>query len=447
VRTAIRKHLRDVLAIVALFVVAAIVGAVILGNQRLVLPGWVPLIGKDFYEIRAELATAQAVTPGQGQTVNVAGVEIGEISKVALEDGKGVITLRIEEQHARVYRDATVLLRPKTGLKDMVAELEPGTERAGRLPEGGVIPISNTLPDVNLDEILAALDADTRTYLQLLLGDGERALRGTGGELGNVLRRLEPVARDLRRANEGLAERRRNLRRVIHNVSVLMDELGTRDADVARFVETSNRVFRSLSREDDNIRATLRELPSALTETRAALGSARTLGDELGPALSALRPAARALGPSLRQTRPFLRDSTPIIRDELRPFARDVQPAVEDLRPALAGLAGATPPLTTTFGVLNRLFNTLAYNPPGEQEGFLFWLAWANHLAPAVFGTQDAHGPIRRGQIILNCSSLDTLGRVAAVNPQLGTLVGLLNAPRPTDVCGVTGLASGGGGG
>ena len=72
----------------------------------------------------------------------------------------------MEPRYGRVYKDATVLLRPKTGLKDMVAELEPGTPGAGRLKDGGVIPVSQTLPDVNLDEILASLDADTRDYLR-----------------------------------------------------------------------------------------------------------------------------------------------------------------------------------------------------------------------------------------------------------------------------------------
>ena len=66
----------------------------------------------------------------------------------------------------------------------MVAELTPGTKAAGRLPEGGRIPVSQTLPDVNLDEILAALDADTRDYLTLLLNDGGQALKGNGRELG-----------------------------------------------------------------------------------------------------------------------------------------------------------------------------------------------------------------------------------------------------------------------
>ena len=36
-----------------------------------------------------------------------------------------------------------------------------------------------------------------------------------------------------------------------------------------------------------------------------------------------------------------------------------------------------TPRLTNTFKVLNSLFNTLAYNPPGTEEGYLFWASLA----------------------------------------------------------------------
>ena len=175
-RTAIRKHLPDFLAILGLLVVAAVVSVVILGHQRLTLPASVPVIGKDFFELTAEMSTAQAVTPGQGQTVNIAGVQVGEISSVELRDGKAYVGMKIEPKYSRIYKDASILLRPKTGLKDMVLELTPGTKGAGRVDEGDVIPISQTLPDVNLDEILAALDTDTRDYLVLLLNDGAQGL-------------------------------------------------------------------------------------------------------------------------------------------------------------------------------------------------------------------------------------------------------------------------------
>ena len=434
--TAIRKHLRDFVAILVLLLVSLVVAVIILDNQRLSLPAGVPVLGEDFVELEAELATAQAVTPGQGQTVNIAGVEVGEIASVDLENGKAVIGMKIEREHATIYRDATILLRPKTGLKDMVAELEPGTPEAGELVEGQRIPAAQTLPDVNLDEVLASLDADTRDYLRLLLGDGATALRGNGRELAQTIRRFEPTARYAREANEQLALRRRNLRRVVHNFSLLTEELGNRDAQVAGFVQSSNQVFATLANQEANLRETLRELPSTLDETQDALASVDAMASELGPTLEALRPGARALGPSLRDTRPFLVETTPIIREDLRPFTRAALPTVRELRPAMRDLAAATPDLTRSFRVVNALLNTLAYNPPGAtEEGYLFWLSWANHAGATVFATQDAHGPIRHGIVVFSCATGRLLETVAGTNPALGTLVDLLNGPTTAEIC------------
>jgi phospholipid/cholesterol/gamma-HCH transport system substrate-binding protein len=430
VKLAIQKHWLDFMAIIGLVVIAALGSIYILDHQRLKLPGWVPLVGKDFFVIKAEMSTAQAVTPGQGQTVNIAGVQVGEISKVELKDGKALVTLRMEPRYGRVYKDATVLLRPKTGLKDMVAELEPGHASAGRVEEGGVIPVGQTLPDVNLDEILAALDGDTRDYLTVLLGAGAEGLRGNGRELANALRRLEPSARYGRRVFASLAKRRQNLKRVIHNLSLVMDELGAKDDQLAEFVENSNAVFASLSSQDANLRATLSELPSSLQATQEGVGKTKTLADELGPTLQALRPGARALGPTLKQVRPFVKETLAPLRDEIRPFVRASRPTVRELRPAARDLAAAAPDLDRSFSVVNQLLDMLAYNPPGKEEGYLFWVAWANHIGNQLFTTQDAHGPIRRGLFITTCQDVPVLDQVAQSNPLLGVLTDLLNLPK-----------------
>jgi phospholipid/cholesterol/gamma-HCH transport system substrate-binding protein len=427
---AIRKHWIDFVAIIGLILISGLVAVYILDHERLKLPAWVPVVGKDFFVVKAQMSTAQAVTPGQGQTVNIAGVQVGEISKVELKDGKALVTLRMEPRYGRVYKDATVLLRPKTGLKDMVAELEPGTPAAGRLKDGAVIPVSQTLPDVNLDEVLAALDGDTRDYLTVLVGAGAEGLRGNGRALARAIRRIEPSARYGRRVFSALAERKHNIKRVIHNLSLIMEELGAKDDQVAEFVENSNAVFETLAGQDANLRSTLTELPSTLQETQRGLGKAKTLADELGPTLQALRPGARALGPTLRQVRPFVRETTPILRDEVRPFVRASRPTVRELRPAMRDLAAATPDLRRTFSVVNYLLDTLAYNPPGKEEGYLFWVAWANHIGNQLFTTQDAHGPIRRGLFVTTCQDVPVLEQVAQSNPLLGVLTDLLNLPK-----------------
>ena len=444
-RRAVREHLRDFAALLFMLVFAVAIAGVILSQQRLNPPSWVPVVGEDFYTIEGKFQTAQAVVPGQGQTVNIAGVKVGDVSSVKLEDGAAVVEMDIEEDRAPVYRDATILLRPRTGLKDMYLALERGTRAAGELPEGGRIPIRNTLPDVNPDEVLAQLDRDVRDYLRILLNSGGEAFDdGEGGsepspravsDLRETFKRFEPTARDTRAIMGQLAQRRQNIRRVIHNLQELFTELGSEDRALADFVDSSNANFQAFARQDARLREALRLFPGALSQTAGTLGRLEDLATDLGPALQSLRPGARALGPALRATRPFLRETTPVIRDQFRPFARDVQPTVRDLRPAARGLARTTPALARTFGVVNTLLNLLTFNPSGSEEGFLFWTAWGNHNRATQYGTQDAHGPIRRGIVLVSCPALLTLEAVTRDNPRLGAIITLLNAPKREDVC------------
>src|ERR671923_2594800 len=96
---AIQKHLRDFIAILVLVVLALLVAGYILTNQRFYLPGWVPVVGSDFYELKGEFQTAQSVMPGQGQTVDIAGVKVGDVKSVNLEEGRAIITMTIEQKY------------------------------------------------------------------------------------------------------------------------------------------------------------------------------------------------------------------------------------------------------------------------------------------------------------------------------------------------------------
>lgn len=433
---AIREHAKDFGAIIGLVILALIVGGYILSNQRLYLPNWVPVLGSDFVDRKLELSTAQSITPGQGQEVAIAGVKVGEVGKVELVNGRAVVTMKIRREHADLYNDATALVRPKTGLNDMTIQLDPGTPQAGEAPEDWAIPVSQTAPNVNPDEILAALDADTRDYLVLLLGGAAEGLEGREDDLANTFRRFEPTSRDVLAITELLAERRQNIRRSIHNFRLLTGAVAEKDDELAQLVDASNAVFQSFARQDRALRSTLQQLPETLQVAQTNLGKAGTLARTMGPTLQALRPTARALGPTLRQLRPFLTESTPIIRDEIRPFARESLPTVRILRPAAQNLSKLTPDLTSSFKTVNQLLNELAFNPPGPQEeGYLFWMSWVNHAGTTLFSSQDAHGPIRKGMLLASCTTLQTLPTIAGANQTLGVVMRLANLVRAEDVC------------
>ncbi len=438
-RSAIRKHLRDFVAIVALVLIAAFVGGYVLAHQRLSLPGWVPVFGRSYFTLKGEFQTAQAVTPGQGQTVDIAGVQVGEISNVDLVRGRAIVTMQVQKKYDRIYPNAHMLLRPKTGLKDMIVELDPGSPAGGSQPvkSGFTVPVANTQPDVNLDEILSVLDSDTRTYLQLLLHGAATGLNGQGGTLGQIFRRFEPTARDTAKLTSLLQQRQANIKRAVTNFGKFTQGLAANDQQLGTFVDSGNAALQHFANQNVALQQTIRLLPAALSATNKALAQTKAFADQAGPALAALEPTARNLGPAEQASQPFFRETTPIIQNHIRPFTRAVTPVVKNsLRPAATNLAAATPQFEKAFGVLNAFLNGLAYNPPGKQEGYLFYLAWLNHITNSVLSAQDAQGAIRRTVLVNPCGQIESVTGIARgkVPQQIGfsLLAQLVNAPDAT---------------
>lgn len=427
-RRVLRANLGNVVAITGLFVLALGVAYVILQNQRLRIPVLEP---KPFV-VNAEFTTGQAVTAGQGQTVRVSGVRVGDIGKVRLVDGHAVVELQLDREYRRlVHSDATAMLRPKTGLKDMFVDLDPGSADAPVVRDGWTLPLASTQRDINPDEVLATLDSDTRAYLQLLLQGAGRGLHGRAPDLRDVFARFEPTHRDLARINGAVAERRRNLRRLISSLDRLNTALAAHPRQISRLVDASAAVLRQFASEEGNLGDAVGELPRALSQTTDTLGRVERLAEVLRPAARDLRPAARALEGANATMLPFAREITPVLRSQIRPFVRESRPLVRSLRPAADRLADATPDLTTSFEKLNRLFNLLALNPGGaegpeagkdRQEGYLFWIAWLDHMATQLFSNADAHGTFRPTTAGGTCS---TLRMIVKERPELEFLQGL----------------------
>ena len=452
-RKAIQDHLRDFIAIIGLFAVGIVATWIIVQNERL----RIPVLEERPFQLKAEMETAQAVAPGQGQTVRVAGVRVGDIAKVDSEDGNAVVTMDIDRKFLPIYKDATILLRPKTGLKDMFLELDPGTQAAGEYEEEDTIPVANTAPDVNLDEILELLDTDTRAYLRLLLVGGGQALDGRGKELGEVLGSLGPINRSLARLNSEVAKRKENLANVIHNMNILFGRLGEEDEEIAAFIDASNASLSAIAGEDLDVQRATRLLGPTLRETRVALGETNELAGVLKPALHDLRPFARRLKPINESLGRLARETRADIKNRIRPFVRAARKPVRDLRPAAENLANATPRLTVVGQKLNKLFNMAAYNPncgeaptaehpdgciptgperggadpfgtENRDEGYLYWVGWLAHVGNSTFQNQDAHGVYRRVYLTLTCESALALLDQTPINPLTNTVRAVFEA-------------------
>jgi phospholipid/cholesterol/gamma-HCH transport system substrate-binding protein len=198
-------------------------------------------------------------------------------------------------------------------------------------------------------------------------------------------------------------------------------------------------VFRSFASEQANVSQAVGDLPGALRQTTDTLGRVQRFAETLRPAAVHLQPALKALNRANGAVQPFAKEAAPIVQKQIRPFVRDARPVVRSTTKPANELAAATPDLTSSFTVLNHLFNLAGYNPNGREdpskdtreEGYLFWIAWLQHNGASLFSTSDANGPFRAVTLGGTCGVLKS---ITGENPPLNQA--LLPALLDPKICG-----------
>jgi phospholipid/cholesterol/gamma-HCH transport system substrate-binding protein len=431
-----RGHRTDTIAILVLAFVGIVMMLGIFTQQKASLPSWLPVVGEEFDHISAEFTTAQAVTPGQGQAVDISGIQIGKVASVNLEDGHAVVGMEIEPKYMKlIHPNAQFLLRPKTGLNDMIVEVEPGSGDEA-VKDGHVFGLAQTEPNVNLDQFLASLDADTRQYIQLLVASGAQGIGGHSQQLGDALRRFEPFVEYVAKLNKPIAERRTELAKVIHLFGELTTELGKHDAQVRRFVTESNKALGNFANQQVALEESFEQFPSTLRAAQEGLASSTEFSKVALPTLTKLIPQAQASTPAFKATEKLFAQTTEPIEDGIRPLTREIRPLLSAANRGSEPLEKTVRAFGTSIKGLNSFFNELAYKPKGDKQSYLFYVPWVNHDFNSAFSLEDGGGAILRSQINLSCTGAALAGpSVETVHyEQLLTLLELVGAPRNTEL-------------
>lgn len=420
----LRRNLGFLATIAVIAVLGTIAAADVLMHER--LPD--PFVNT--YNVYVQLSAADGVVPGYGQPVNVAGVPIGVIAGARVSDGDALIKMAIQRgKLPHVYRDATASLEPVTPLKDMELDLDPGHPAAGTLAPGGEIPLARTTSPAELEDLLGALDGDTRSFLSSLITSLGTGTAGQGANFRKFLVDLGPTATQIRQITSALASRRQQIAELVHNLS-LVTGAASQDGQLARVVQSGDATLHAVAGQDAALRQSIAKFPAALSATSRALSDAKTISDALGPSLTALTPAVRQLPATLHALGPFSRQTATALQSEIRPFVRAAEPTLRALAPAVPKLTAITPQLTGAFKVLNYTVNELAYNPGGNDPGMLFWLDWAAHNVDSATGNEDSQGSIARTLVLASCQQLTSSEGIGAL---LSKLLGV------SDVCKGTG--------
>jgi len=175
----------------------------------------------DSYTVWATFADATGLT--WKSRVQIAGIQVGEVSKIELAGDKARLELRIKKEIV-LHDDACFTKAfPSALLPDALLELAPGT--SGRpalrdLPAGQreVTCIREAGSTQKLMDALAKVAAD----VQLVTGDLAKTVNGTNGSLRDI---IENVSRLTRRLDDTVAANEGRLASIIENVDVISSDV------------------------------------------------------------------------------------------------------------------------------------------------------------------------------------------------------------------------------
>ena len=308
------------------------------------------------FTLHVELADAQGLDEADHPLAGVAGTRQGRVERVRYRDGRAVATLKLDPGvRGKIFRDATVAVRPAGAIPVLTVNVLPGTPAAGTLADGATIAAERASTYVAADRLLGVFDADTRAHLQVLVGQSDVALRGRGGELADAVRRIAPLAVTGRRVAAAVAQRRTQLRELVGHSSRIATALGDSERDLGTVLDGAARILKVAAGRSAELDATLRGLPATVLAARSAVRDTRALATPLVAGVDAARPALRASAPALRRLRGLTPEASGLLRDllalqrrgapqlrSLRGFTKRLQAAATDAGPAVEAAAKTT---------------------------------------------------------------------------------------------------------
>jgi phospholipid/cholesterol/gamma-HCH transport system substrate-binding protein len=138
----------------------AALGAVVLA---IVIVAVIVLSSGSSYQVKAIFQNASQVV--SGDLVEVAGDQVGTVSNVELTpNNQAMLTLKISQSAYQPLHQgtvATVRLLSLSGLANRYIDLRMGPGGAPAIPNNGVIPTSQTVTAVDLDELFDTLNPAT----------------------------------------------------------------------------------------------------------------------------------------------------------------------------------------------------------------------------------------------------------------------------------------------
>lgn len=345
------------------------------------------------------------VKAGQVQT---AGVRVGQVRSVKPVEGGLKVEFAIDDDMAPLHEGARLRLGQRSLVGESYLALTDG--KGAEVPTGAELPAESVEPSVQLNDVLASVDEQSRGELRTLLRSLGAGTKGSRDDVSALLSGLGKLGREGHTALDAIAAQSQDLEALARQTSAVMEALDTGQGQIADLVGHANRVTAATSGQRKAIEQTLLEAPSTLDTTAAAADSLVSLSRALGPVARDLNKAAPDLTRALhelpattndlqRMLAPFSKvlDRAPATLSRVPGTARDVRALIPttratlaDVNPVLSYLKPYGPELAGYLANFNAVLN---YR---DENG-----AWYLRLTPLV-NTHSPQLPVSSNNLLGN---------------------------------------------
>jgi phospholipid/cholesterol/gamma-HCH transport system substrate-binding protein len=272
-----------------------------------------------------------------GEQVRVAGANVGEIEEVNVsmpgeavaykngkpveKPGKAIIVMNISDPGFQDFRrDASCLIRPQSLIGEKFVDCRPTLPRAPgtepppslkKIPDGQpgqgeyLLPLGNNGTSVDPDLIN---DIQTLPYAQrfrLILNELGAGLAGRGEDLQVLVKRANPVLRDVDRAFGTLSAQRNQLAQLASDSEEILRPLSRESSHVAGFIANSGAAAEASAEKGPELEEALQKFPTFLREFRKTMVSLKSFSDAGTPLFEDFGTAAPSLTDATRTLTPF----------------------------------------------------------------------------------------------------------------------------------------------
>jgi phospholipid/cholesterol/gamma-HCH transport system substrate-binding protein len=304
------------------------------------------------FRVKAVFSSAVSIRPNS--PVRIAGVNVGKVKSVARRPGTdaSVVTMQIDDKGLPIHKDATMKIRPRIFLEgNFFVDLKPGTPSAPTISDDDTLPITQTSTPVQLDQVLTALQQNSREDLQAALEGYGTALTAKptpaedaaqdpsvrGDTAAQALNKSFDYAPDALRGtavvnSAFLGTQADDLSRLVKGLGTVSRSLDRNETQLQDLVTNFNTTMAAFASRSTQLSATVRDLApalqttdSTLTHLNASFPATRAFAKEILPGVRETPATIKASFPWIAQARPLLSKA------ELGGLAQDLQPATADL--------------------------------------------------------------------------------------------------------------------